>query len=128
LIYLDTSVALAHLLSEDRSPPDSIWQGPLVASRLLEYEMWTRIHSRRLDRSHGEAARNLIGRLAIIELTPPVLARVLEPFPISVRTLDAIHLASLEFVRSRGQHVELASYDERLLAAARALHIPVFAW
>ncbi len=127
MIYLDTSVALAQLLAEDRSPPAAIWQQPLVASRLLEYEMWTRLHARGLGHSHGQAARALIGRLALVELAAPVLARVLEPFPIAVRTLDAIHLASLEFVRSRGQAVELASYDERLLAAARALRIPLFA-
>jgi hypothetical protein len=34
-------------------------------------------------------------------------------------TLDALRLASLEFLRSRGQTVGLASYDERMLAAAR---------
>jgi hypothetical protein len=127
VIYLDTSVVLAQLLAEDRLPPASMWQQPLIASRLLEYEMWTRLHARGLGHSHGQAARTLIGRLALVELAPPVLARVLEPFPIPLRTLDAIHLASLEFVRSRGQAVALASYDERMLAAARALHIPLFA-
>jgi predicted nucleic acid-binding protein len=127
VIYLDTSVVLAHLLAEDRLPPASMWQQPLIASRLLEYEMWTRLHARGLGHSHGQAARTLIGRLALVELAPPVLARILEPSPIPLRTLDAIHLASLEFVRSRGQAVELASYDERMLAAARALRIPLFA-
>jgi uncharacterized protein len=127
VIYLDTSVVLAQLLAEDRLPPASMWQQPLIASRLLEYEMWTRLHARGLGHSHGQAARTLIGRLALVELAPPVLARVLEPFPIPLRTPDAIHLASLEFVRSRGQAVELASYDERMLAAARALRIPLFA-
>ena len=127
MIYLDTSVALAHLLAEDRSPPDALWQASLIASRLLEYELWNRIHARGLGRSHGEEARALIGRVALIELTPPVLARALEPFPIAVRTLDALHLASAEFLRDHGQTVELASYDERMLAAARALRIPLFA-
>jgi predicted nucleic acid-binding protein len=127
VIYLDTSVVLAQLLAEDRLPPAAMWQQPLIASRLLEYEMWTRLNARGLGPSHGQAARALIGRLALVELAPPVLARVLEPFPIPLRTLDAIHLASLEFVRSRGQAVELASYDERMLAAARALRIPLFA-
>jgi hypothetical protein len=127
VIYLDTSVVLAQLLAEDRLPPASMWQQPLIASRLLEYEMWTRLHARGLGPSHGQAARTLVGRLALVELAPPVLARVLEPFPIPLRTRDAIHLASLEFVRSRGQVVELASYDERMLAAARALRIPLYA-
>ena len=127
MIYLDSSVALAHLLAEDRSPPEALWQEPLIASRLLEYEVWNRIHARGLGRSHGEEARALIGRVALIELAPPVLARALEPFPIPVRTLDALHLASVEFLRGRGQTVELASYDERMLAVARALRIPPYA-
>ena len=126
MIYLDSSVALAHLLAEDRSPLESIWRETLVSSRLLEYELWNRIHARRLGRSHGEEARALIGHVALVELAPPVLARVSEPFPIPVRTLDALHLASIEFLRARGQTVELASFDERLLAAARALHIPLY--
>jgi predicted nucleic acid-binding protein len=127
MIYLDTSVALAHLLADDRSPPATLWQQQLIASRLLEYELWNRIHARGLSRSHGEEARSLIGQVALIELAPVVLARALEPFPVPLRTLDALHVASLEFLRERGQSIELASYDERMLAAARALRVPLFA-
>jgi hypothetical protein len=125
MIYLDSSVVLAQLLAEDRLPPERMWDEPLTASRLLEYEVWRRIHARRLGRSHGDAVRALIGRLALIELAPPVLARALEPFPRPVRTLDALHLASIEFLRSQGQAPILASYDARLVAAARALKIPI---
>ncbi|MBI3030084.1 MAG: PIN domain-containing protein [Candidatus Rokubacteria bacterium] len=126
MTYLDTSVALAHLLAEDRSPPEVLWQEPLISSRLLEYELWIRIHARRLSRSHGEHVRALLGRVALVELAPPVLARALEPFPSPVRTLDALHLASIEFLRGRGQTVKLASYDDRLVVAARELRIPLF--
>jgi predicted nucleic acid-binding protein len=126
LIYLDSSVALAHLLAEDRLPPEDFWQQQLVSSRLLEYEVWNRIHARRLGRSHGDAVRALIGRVALLELATPVLARALDPFPIPIRTLDALHLASIEFLRIRQQQVELASYDGRLIAGARALHIPLY--
>lgn len=127
MIYLDTSVALAHLLAEDRSPADALWRGPLIASRLLEYELWNRIHARGLGQSHGEETRALIGRVALIELASPVLVRALEPFPTPLRTLDALHIASIEFLRGRGQTMELASYDERMIGAARALRIPLFA-
>lgn len=123
MIYLDTSVALAHLLAEDRHPPEALWRRPLVASRLLEYELWTRLNARGLGRSHGEAARRLLERLALLELLPDVLARALEPFPAPVRTLDALHLASMVFLRARDRDLALASYDERLAAAARALGI-----
>ncbi len=125
MIYLDTSVALAHLLAEDRRPPDRLWAQPLVSSRLLEYELWTRLNARRLGASHGEAARRLVERLAILEMLPNVLARAVEPFPVPVRTLDALHLASVAFLQGRGQDVQLASYDDKLLAAARSLDIPI---
>lgn len=125
MIYLDTSVALAHLLAEDRSPPASVWDETLVSSRLLEYELWTRLHARGLAASHGEHARELLQRLALLELAPPVLMRALEPFPLPVRTLDALHLASLEFLRGQRQDVSLASYDARMVDAARRLRIPV---
>ena len=70
MIYLDTSVALAHLLSEDRIPPEALWDEPLVSSRVLEYELWIRIDARRLGESYGELVRLLVGRLALLELTP----------------------------------------------------------
>ncbi len=126
MIYLDTSVALAHLLSEDRVPPADLWQQQLIASRLLEYEIWVRIHARRLTASHGEAVRALLARVAFVELTPAVLTRALEPFPTAVRTLDALHLATVEFLRAHGQTVTVATYDERLSAAARALDVPIY--
>jgi predicted nucleic acid-binding protein len=125
VIYLDTSVALAQLLAEDRQPPATLWAQPLVASRLLEYELWTRLNARGLAASHGEAARRLVERLALLELLPNVLARALEPFPTPVRTLDALHLATIEFLRGLRHGVELASYDERLTTGARALGIPI---
>lgn len=125
MIYLDTSVALAHLFSEDRAPPASLWDAELISSRLLEYEVWTRINARKLGQSHGDEVRALIGRVALLELAPIVLARATEPFPAPVRTLDALHLASIEFLSDRGQAIELASYDDRLIAAARALDIGI---
>jgi predicted nucleic acid-binding protein len=127
MIYLDSSVALAYLLAEDRFPSNALWRLPIVSSRLLECEVWTRINARRLQDSHGDAVRGLIGRIGIIEMVPPVLRRALEPFPVPVRTLDAIHLAAIEFIRSQGASIELASYDERLVDVARLLGIPAWA-
>ena len=127
MIYLDTSVALAHLLAEDRVPPVSLWDETLVSSRLLEYELWNRLHARGSGVTHAEHARELLQRLALLELAPPVLARALEPFPVQVRTLDALHLASIEFLRAQRQDVALASYDIRMLDAARRMQIPIVA-
>jgi hypothetical protein len=126
MIYLDSSVALAYLLAEDRFPSELLWDQPLVSSRLLECEVWNRVNAHQLQNSHGDAVRNLIGRVAMIEMVGPVLERALQPFPVPVRTLEAIHLSALEFVRAQKQNVQLASYDERLLSAARLLGIAVW--
>jgi hypothetical protein len=126
VIYLDTSVALAHLLAEDRSPPEALWRQPLICSRLIEYEIWTRIHARKLARSHGDEIRALLSRIALIELAPPVLARALEPFPKPVRTLDAIHLASMDFLQKQGQALTFASYDDRLIDVACSLKFAIY--
>jgi predicted nucleic acid-binding protein len=126
VIYLDTSVALAHLLGETRHPPDSLWESPLIASRLVQYELWTRLNARKLAATHGDEARELLSSVALVELAPPVLARALEPFPIAVRTLHALHLATLIFVRGEGSTVHLATYDERLAAAAVKLGLTLW--
>lgn len=126
MICVDSSVVLAQLLAEDRRPPAGLWNETLAASRLMKYEMWIRLHACKLAESHGEAARLLIGRIMLLELSPPVLARALDAFPTSVRTLDALHLASCEFLRNQGQSIALASYDGRMIALARAMDIPIF--
>lgn len=123
MIYVDTSVVLAHLFAEDRRPPATFWTETLVSSRLLQYEIWTRLHAREATASRAEAAKEVIARISLLELAPLVLARALDPFPVYVRTLDSLHLASCQFLRDRGQSVEIASYDHRMARAARALGI-----
>ncbi len=125
MIYLDTSVALAELFAEERKAPDSVWAEPLVSSRLLEYEIWTRVNARGQAETHGEAARGILARVSLVELVPAVLVRALEPFPVPVRTLDALHLATLHFLSSARQPVALATFDERLRRAAVSLGLPV---
>jgi predicted nucleic acid-binding protein len=127
LIYVDTSVILAQLLAEDRRPSPKVWAEPLITSRLTEYETWTRVNARKLARSHGEALRQTLARLSFLELAPTVLARALDPFPVPVRTLDALHLASLTYLISQRVDVRLASYDRRMIDAARRLDMPIFA-
>lgn len=125
MIYLDTSVALAHLLGEDVAPPAALWDELLVSSRLLEYELFTRIYARGLGRSHAAAARALLDRVALADLSVAVLGRALDPFPAPIRTLDALHLATLHFLQVQGQPIRLATYDGRMADVARKLGIPL---
>jgi predicted nucleic acid-binding protein len=127
VIYIDSSVALSQLMFESRSPPGALWEQPLVSSRLLAYEVWNRIHAYGLTATRSDDARALLALVNLVELNEPALERALQPFPVRIRTLDALHLATIEFLRRQGETVELASYDNRLVAAAGAVGIPVAA-
>jgi hypothetical protein len=124
VIYLDSSVALAQLLSEERRPPAELWASTLISSRLLEFEMLNVLRSRGLLRSHEALARELLGRVGILELIPEIVEHSKASGP-ALRTLDALHLGSLSFLTSQGLTVELASYDERMIEAARKLKISI---
>ncbi len=126
MIYVDSSVVLAQLLAEDRRPRPGFWQQQLlIASRLVEYEVWTRIHGRGLAISHGAATGQILGRLTLVALAGPVIARATQPFPLPVRTLDALHLATVLYFRSGDQEAQLATSDHRMSEVARALAIPL---
>ena len=121
MTYLDTSVLLAELLGEDRAPRTGFWDEPLFASRLLVYETWVRLHARGLGATHGDAADRLLSRVNLVELSPLVLERALAPFTPPVRTLDALHLATLDWLARTGRRPRVAVYDGRFRDAALAL-------
>jgi predicted nucleic acid-binding protein len=127
VIYIDSSVALAYLLAEPRSPPTSFWSASLTSSTLLEYEIWNRINALGRSATLGDEVRALLNRTSLIEMDRPALARALEPWPFPLRTLDGLHLSTMGFLRLQGEAIELASYDNRLLDGARALAIPIVA-
>lgn len=126
MIYVDTSVVLAQALSEDRRPPAAMWHGSLITSRLTQYETWTRVNDGGFAVTHGEAIRELLGRISFLEMSPVVLARALEPFPVRVRTLDALHLASAWYLHEQRVDVEIATFDDRMASAAKRLRLPTY--
>jgi len=58
-------------------------------------------------------------------MTPEMLEPVLDGFGDSVRTLDAIHLASMTWMRDQRMAFKLATYDKRLAAAAAKFGVEV---
>ena len=128
MIYVDTSVALAYLLTEDRQPPNELWEKALVSSRLLTYELWTRMSAYDVTVDHRDAARSIIDRISLTEMTPNVLEWIgaSTPKERKVRTLDALHIATCVFLTNQRQAVVLASYDLRMCDAASHMNIPLF--
>jgi predicted nucleic acid-binding protein len=125
LIYLDSSVALAELLDETEKLAQTFWQANLVASRLLVYELSTTLHRRGLGETLAADRDALLQTILLLDLAPEVLERALRPYPVHLRTLDALHLATVIFVAQQTGSVHLATYDRRLAAAGTALGIPL---
>jgi predicted nucleic acid-binding protein len=131
--YVDSSVVLRVVLGE---------RGRLAAwarvTRAVTSEI-TRVECLRvLDRLRLGGAtleRELARRRAttltvlsgfeLIRLNRAVLERAAEPFPMRIRTLDAIHVASALLVRARYPALRFATHDEDLAAAAAAEGLPV---
>jgi hypothetical protein len=67
-----------------------------------------------------------LGRLRYAALNDEVLERARQPFPIAVRTLDALHLATIVFLQGMAE-VRLATYDARMVQAAEEMGIPLVA-
>jgi predicted nucleic acid-binding protein len=125
VIYLDSSVFLAWLFGEERRPSPDFWSGRFVSSRLLAYETWTWANARAYP-SHVKAGmEQALAVVDLIDMTPEVLARALQPFPIPVRTLDALHLATMVHLAPRSTDLRLATYDRRMAEAAQALGFPL---
>ena len=122
MIYVDSSVVFAQLFAEDRQPSATLWNQVLISSRLLEYEVWNRALARSQRPIRAEIA-TLLDKVDMTEMSAPALRRALLPFPVPVRTLDALHLATAVFFNTDSDPVRLASYDARMLTAARALGI-----
>ena len=104
---------------------EKFWTQHLISSRLLEFETWNRLNAERVTADVAEAARFLVGSAALVEMTPTVLARAVEPFPTRVRTLDALHLATALYLTEQGMRLQLATYDVRMAQSARDLGLTV---
>jgi hypothetical protein len=122
--YIDSSVLPADFFAEHRLPPETFWDEDLASGQLLVYEVWTRINAPRgLTSSHGDSGTRAVSSDEPNRIELGSVGAV----PVAVRTLGALHLATIDFTPETGEPVQLASYDNRLIAAARALGIALAA-
>ena len=69
-----------------------------------------------------QALRTFERRCFILDVDRAVLARVRRPFPVEpIRTLDAVHLATIELLSEAPQLVTIVTRDDRVRDNARAL-------
>jgi len=129
--YLDSSVVLRHVLLGEASITQALACERVVSSELLEIECRRVIQRCRMqgeldDPGLAEASSRLDALLAgvsLIALSKSVKRRAMEAFPVSVKTLDALHLASaLVLAQKLGDETMLLfSHDEGMNRCARVL-------
>jgi len=135
LHYLDTSVVLAWLLEGSDVLASLEGSRRVASSRLLWTEvsrgLYRALQTNRLSTIVVTAARHrftrFATRIATIRLTESVLRRAEGPYPLVIRSLDAIHLASAEhwlsaeFPAGDPGRISVWSFDTRMNQCAALL-------
>lgn len=93
----------------------------LVGSALLRTELARAVS--RYSPQHVAVVQRFLERIALMPVDRAVVDAAGMLAPPSLRSLDAIHLASALFVRA--ELAAFVTYDRRLLEAASALGLPV---
>lgn len=134
IAYIDTSALLRIVLRESGALDELRTYDGLVSSELIAVESARTIDRLRIQGSltMAEAAERIgvvnewLEAIDLVLVRPPVLSRASEPMPMSIGTLDAIHLATALIWRDRmGRLPEMATHDATLGAAARTFGFDV---
>jgi predicted nucleic acid-binding protein len=132
--YIDTSALVRLVLREPRAVESLQSYDALVSCELIAVESYRTIDRLRLQGalSTEEAAARLrvvtqwLESIDLVLLRAPVLSRALDPLPLPLGTLDALHLATALTWRDRiGPLPVMATHDEALGLAARAFGFEV---
>jgi predicted nucleic acid-binding protein len=129
--YVETSAVLAALLEGDAAARRSLRRrGALITSAVTFAEARRGLvrarHDTRLTADQERAALRGMARLRarciVVAVTEEVLARSGQPFPVEpVRTLDAIHLATVALAADAPELATVITRDARVRANAIAL-------
>jgi len=131
IAYLDSSVALRHILNGELAIRHAFAVGRVVSSELLEIECRRVIHRCRLEGELSDDAvvaamgrlDDVLAGLNLIGLSPKVKRRAMDAFPVSVKTLDALHLSSALVLAdaSPEEAVLVFTHDAAMNRCAKAL-------
>ena len=130
IVYLDSTFVIRQLLGVGK--PVDFWGKweKAYASTLMRTECFRAANLLRLEGKIDDTGRARIGSwietvcstIVQVPVTESIMHRAADAFPVAVGTLQAIHLATLEELEAaHGVKCELASADEGLVLAAKAL-------
>jgi len=122
--YVDASALAKLLVAEEDSPAMERWyveSDRAVTNRVGVIET-RRAVARRSSPLQGDLVDQTLASVEIVELDPAISQRAATIGPSSLRTLDAIHIATALEV---GPIDAFVTYDDRLAEAARVVGLPV---
>ena len=123
MLYLDASAIVKLVRSEPETPAlvEAIRADPEVVSSALS---WTEVvRAARRARVRTTRATAVLDAIAAVPIDDGILRDAADLAPTSLRTLDAIHLAS---ARSLGEDIDaVITYDDRMIEAATSLALTV---
>lgn len=131
--YVDASVLLRVVLGQrDRLEEWQRIERPF-SSELIRVECFRTIDRARLRGGLDDEAVALrraevvkrLERFDLVALARQILRRAEDPFPTSLGTLNALHLATALLVRERVGDLTVATHDEELATACRAMGLAV---
>ena len=107
--YLDSSVLLRHVLLGEEPIRHALAFPRVVSSELIEIECRRVLHRCRLAGELDDAALAVARErldavlfgIDLLELSTQMKQRAMDPFPVQVRTLDALHIATALAVARR---------------------------
>ena len=124
MLYADTSAVAKLVLNEPESAAlqEYLKTRPgLASSALIATELMRSVRRSRPDLE--EEASLLLARIALIDVDRVILRMAGRLEPVSLRSLDVIHLATA--ISLGGSLDALITYDARMSEAAREAGIPV---
>lgn len=127
--YADTSALVKLVVPEPETAALRAWIGSarveLAASDLVRAELIRAVRRSDADPGAAARARDLLARLTLLPATADIMDRAALLDPVSLCSLDAVHLASALLL---GDSLEsVVTYDERLAEAARVAGLSVAA-
>ncbi len=117
MLYLDSSALVKLVLGERETDVLRVWvEGrPLASSAVAVTELLRAV--RRADPEREPEARLILTALVLLDLSMDVLERAAAVPPTTLRSLDAIHIAT---ALTLGEELDaLVTYDARMADAAR---------
>jgi len=129
--YLDSSVALRHILKGENGISLAFEGKKVYSSELLEIESRRVIHRCRMEGELNDEKliialdrlKKLLAGINLISLSVSVKKRAMESFPVIIKTLDALHMASALKLGDAltGESVIIYSHDKAMNQCAKAL-------